>query len=131
MRRYLTLGFPVAFQLNSDEILTVDAFLEEILHTLVIRPLKSHLASLFQEDFQHSGCLQLLRDNMEAAAEVKVKGHAGARGLDPVPKEFAANLAETREKCEVILSDLQGSISPNDKLDCLLQIIKVILESVS
>ena len=106
----------------------MDAFLEEVLHTLVIRPLKSHLASLFQEDFQHSGCLQLLKDNMEPA---EVEGRPGARGLDPVPREFEGNLAETRERCEVILSDLQGSISPNDKLDCLLQIIKVILESVS
>lgn len=106
----------------------MDAFLEEVLHTLVIRPLKSHLSSLFHDDFQHSGCLQLLKDNMQP---VEIEGQPGAKGLDPVPKEFVANLVETRERCEVILSDLQGSISPNDKLDCLLQIIKVILESVS
>jgi hypothetical protein len=56
-------------QLQSDEFLNVDSILEEVLHALVIKPLQPHLNTLFSKDFERSGCLQMLKDNMFRAKE--------------------------------------------------------------
>ena len=79
--RYHNYTCILFFQLQSDEFLNVDSILEEVLTTLVMKPLQPHLKALFNSDFERTGCLQTLRGNMakrrgEGLPEEKEKGEA-------------------------------------------------------
>jgi hypothetical protein len=50
--------------------LNLDSILEEVLHALVIKPLKKHLSDLFRRDFERSGCLQLIASQVPILPKV-------------------------------------------------------------
>ena len=76
--RYHNYTCILFFQLQSDEFLNVDSILEEVLTTLVMKPLQPHLKALFNSDFERTGCLQTLRGNMAKRREegLQEKGEA-------------------------------------------------------
>ena len=131
------------FQLQSNEFLNVDLMLEEVLHTLVIKPLRQHLSMLFSQvkydliklliiinnvyykDFTRSGCLSALSCGMRSA---RARGPADFG----VPAEYAGAAGEAAARaCAALLTRMREAFSPVEKLDCLLRAIKTILEAVS
>lgn len=54
-------------QLKSDEFLNLDSILEEVMHRLVILPLREHLYGLFVDYYTQSGDIQLLVEKVKQA----------------------------------------------------------------
>ena len=102
----------------------MDYILEEVLHSLVTKPLQKHLDRLFTQDFSQSGCLDLLRQGMEVASRKSPEDFQ-------ISSHFRKNLQATKEECKKLLDQLKDAFSPVEKLKCLLVAIRTILESVS
>lgn len=111
-------------KLRQDEFLNIDSILEEVMHKLVILPLKKHLSQLFAEDFHKSGCLQLLSENMNFALS-KSKEEFN------IPLEFIPNLRNTIDFMRQCFAKMKETFSPVEKLGHLLTTIKYILNSSS
>jgi hypothetical protein len=111
-------------KLRQDEFLNIDSILEEVMHQLVILPLKKHLSQLFAEDFHKSGCLQLLSENMNFALS-KSKEEFN------IPLEFIPNLRNTIDFMRQCFAKMKDTYSPVEKLGHLLTTIKYILNSSS
>ena len=104
----------------------MDSILEEVLTTLVMKPLQPHLKALFNSDFERTGCLQTLRGNMakrreEGLPEKKENGETGDPLLPP----------GTVATCSDLLSRLREAYSPAEKLDHFLGVVRAVLQSVS
>ena len=106
-------------QLLCDEFLNVDSILEEVLTTLVMKPLQPHLKTLFNNDFERTGCLQTLRGNM-----ARLRKDSNSNSNVAVSRETAA-------ECSDLLSRLREAYSPVQKLDHFLGVVKAVLQSVS
>ena len=98
----------------------MDSILEEVLTTLVMKPLQPHLKALFNSDFERTGCLQTLRGNMAKRREGLTDKNKG----DPLPPE-------TVLQCSGLLSRLREAYSPAEKLDHFLGVVRAVLKSVS
>ena len=110
-------------QLLCDEFLNVDSILEEVLTTLVMKPLQPHLKTLFNNDFERTGCLQTLRGNM-ARLRKDPNSNPNSNSNVVVSRETAA-------ECSDLLSRLREAYSPVQKLDHFLGVVKAVLQSVS
>ena len=99
----------------------MDSILEEILTTLVMKPLQPHLKALFNSDFERTGCLQTLRGNM---AKRREEGLTDKNKGDSLPSETVA-------RCSELLSRLREAYSPAEKLDHFLGVVRAVLKSVS
>ena len=114
-------------QLLCDEFLNVDSILEEVLTTLVMKPLQPHLKTLFNNDFERTGCLQTLRGNM---ARLK-KDSNPISNSNPNSNSNVVVSRETAAECSDLLSRLREAYSPVQKLDHFLGVVKAVLQSVS
>lgn len=56
-------------RLKPNEFLNLDTILENVMHILVVLPLKEHLYRLFVDFYTNSGDLKLLIDNIKIASE--------------------------------------------------------------
>ena len=100
----------------------MDSILEEVLTTLVMKPLQPHLKALFNSDFERTGCLQTLRGNMAKRRE---------EGLTDKNKGDPLLPPETVARCSDLLSRLREAYSPAEKLDHFLGVVRAVLQSVS
>ena len=125
----------VYFQLQDDEFLNLDSILEEVLHLLVIRPLRDHLADLFHLDFQKSGCLHLLSSQMEKVRHETSK--TCGKNISSIVSETIASdfpeidLPNIIQVCKESFVQLEAAFSPAEKLTHLLTGLKQIVNLVS
>eukprot|EP00092_Neocalanus_flemingeri_P018925 GFUD01020501.1.p1 GENE.GFUD01020501.1~~GFUD01020501.1.p1 ORF type:complete len:785 (-),score=183.72 GFUD01020501.1:94-2232(-) len=111
-------------KLSPDQFLDLDTILEEVMHDLIVRPLRKHLELLFIQDFTRSGCIQLLSKNITYALSLSFRDFS-------IPEEFEPNLISLVEFCRNALLRMREAFSPSDKLNCFLQIINHVLQSAS
>ncbi|XP_044730872.1 protein sprint isoform X2 [Chrysoperla carnea] len=110
-------------KLKSTEFLNLDAILEGVLHRLVVRPLRSHLQSLFVEFYTRTGAIKLLADNIQYA-NTRPLSELAIRPKICLPSE---NDLETISQ---FITRLQDADSPLEKLENLLAAIATIFHSV-
>uniref|UniRef100_A0A182SJR1 Uncharacterized protein n=1 Tax=Anopheles maculatus TaxID=74869 RepID=A0A182SJR1_9DIPT len=74
-------------QLKADEFLNLDSILEEVMHKLVILPLREHLYGLFVDYYSQSGDIQLIVEKVRSTAGrgplafgIKVSGSCAGEG---------------------------------------------------
>ena len=102
----------------------MDSILEEVLTTLVMKPLQTHLKALFNSDFERTGCLQTLRGNM-------AKRRGEEEGLPEKNTGHPLLPPETVARCSDLLTRLREAYSPAEKLDHFLGVVRAVLQSVS
>lgn len=124
----------VFFQLNPNEFINMDTILEEVMHRLVILPLRSHVTNLFRVDFERTGCLRLLEDKMEMVRrEIGTHRHHVSPNLsETIRNEFpTTNLGSVMLVCKKAFKDMETSFSPAVKLKYLLDALKSIMCTVN
>ncbi|XP_053696770.1 protein sprint [Sabethes cyaneus] len=111
-------------QLKSDEFLNLDSILEEVMHRLVILPLREHLYGLFVDYYTQSGDIQLLVE--------KVKQTAG-RGpmVFGIKNTVTPPSASAMRQISTLFVRLQEAELPLEKLDLLLTAVSTIFEATS
>lgn len=100
-------------KLEADEILNIDAILENALHVCVLQPLKQDIYRLFVNEYTRNGNLKLLSTNIKYA-RTKTPEEIGIRKGLPPPD------IPTLESIKDFLSKMQKSYSPVKKLENLL-----------
>ncbi|XP_020284481.1 protein sprint isoform X3 [Pseudomyrmex gracilis] len=110
-------------KLRSDEFLNLDAILEDVMMSLVVRPLREHVCHLFIDIFAASGALQTLAENIQHA-QGKTIHDLGVRTKIIPPSE------ENLERILKCIGRLQRADSPLEKLEHLLAAISAIFNSV-
>lgn len=119
----------LSFQLQSDEFLNLDSILEEVLHCLIVKPLKDHLSNLFKTDFQRSGCLQLISSQME---KVRKESSKSCFFAETISADFPdLSFPNVMSHCEESFRQLEMAFSPAEKLNHLLTALKQIVNLVS
>jgi hypothetical protein len=113
----------------------MDTILEEVMHRLVILPLRPHVTNLFRVDFERTGCLRLLEEKMELVRK-EIGGHRQNHGStnlsESIRNEFpTTNLASEILICKQAFKDMETSFSPAVKLKHLLGALKNIMCTVS
>ncbi|XP_058826014.1 protein sprint isoform X2 [Topomyia yanbarensis] len=111
-------------QLKSDEFLNLDSILEEVMHRLVILPLREHLYGLFVDYYTQSGDIQLLVE--------KVK-QASGRGsmVFGIKNTVTPPSASALRQISTLFVRLQEAELPLEKLDLLLTAVSTIFEATS
>lgn len=109
-------------QLKSDEFLNLDSILEEVMHRLVILPLREHLYGLFVDYYTQSGDIQLLVE--------KVKQACG-RGpsVFGIKNNVTPPSASALRQISALFVRLQETELPLEKLDLLLTAVSTIFEA--
>lgn len=109
-------------QLKSDEFLNLDSILEEVMHRLVILPLREHLYGLFVDYYTQSGDIQLLVE--------KVKQACG-RGpsVFGIKNTVTPPSASALRQISALFVRLQETELPLEKLDLLLTAVSTIFEA--
>ena len=116
------------FQLRSDEFLNLDSIFEEVLHFLIVKPLKDHLANLFRKDFQRSGCLQLISSQME---KVRKESSKSCFFAEMISADFPdLSFPNVMSHCQESFRQLESAFSPAEKLSNLLTALKQIVNLV-
>lgn len=110
-------------KLKPDEFLNIDAILEEVLHKLVIKPLKNYLYQLFVNEYNKNGSLNLLSNNIKKALK-KSPAEIGIRS-ELQPPDAESMMIVYRN-----LNHLQKAYSPLRKLGYLLNATSAIYNSV-
>ncbi|XP_058445672.1 protein sprint isoform X1 [Malaya genurostris] len=111
-------------QLKSDEFLNLDSILEEVMHRLVILPLREHLYGLFVDYYTQSGDIQLLVE--------KVKQTSG-RGpmVFGIKNTVTPPSASALRQISTLFVRLQEAELPLEKLDLLLTAVSTIFEATN
>ncbi|XP_065095443.1 protein sprint isoform X3 [Ochlerotatus camptorhynchus] len=111
-------------QLKSDEFLNLDSILEEVMHRLVILPLREHLYGLFVDYYTQSGDIQLLVE--------KVK-QASGRGplVFGIKNTVTPPSPSALRQISALFVRLQETELPLEKLDLLLTAVSTIFEATS
>ncbi|XP_055544282.1 protein sprint isoform X2 [Wyeomyia smithii] len=111
-------------QLKSDEFLNLDSILEEVMHRLVILPLREHLYGLFVDYYTQSGDIQLLVEKVKLTAG-RVPMVFGIKNTVTPPSASALRQIST------LFVRLQEAELPLEKLDLLLTAVSTIFEATS
>ncbi|XP_039310493.1 protein sprint isoform X3 [Solenopsis invicta] len=110
-------------KLRPNEFLNIDAILEDVMMSLVVRPLREHVCQLFIEHYFTTGALQTLAENIQHA-QGKTIHDFGVQSKIVPPSE------ESLERILKCIERLQRADSPLDKLEHLLAAISGIFNSV-
>ncbi|XP_053669912.1 protein sprint [Anopheles nili] len=111
-------------QLKSDEFLNLDSILEEVMHKLVILPLREHLYGLFVDYYSQSGDIQLIVEKVRSTAgrgplAFGIKGNV----IPPSPTAM--------RQIATLFVRLQEAELPLVKLDLLLAAVSTIFEATT
>nr|XP_049461967.1 protein sprint isoform X2 [Anopheles coluzzii] len=111
-------------QLKPDEFLNLDSILEEVMHRLVILPLREHLYSLFVDYYSQSGDIQLIVEKVRSTAgrgplAFGIKGNV----IPPSPTAM--------RQIATLFVRLQEAELPLAKLDLLLAAVSTIFEATT
>uniref|UniRef100_A0A182Q2Z6 Protein sprint n=1 Tax=Anopheles farauti TaxID=69004 RepID=A0A182Q2Z6_9DIPT len=111
-------------QLKPDEFLNLDAILEEVMHKLVILPLREHLYGLFVDYYSQSGDIQLIVEKVRSTAgrgplAFGIKGNV----IPPSPTAM--------RQIATLFVRLQEAELPLAKLDLLLAAVSTIFEATT
>ncbi|XP_050086367.1 protein sprint isoform X2 [Anopheles aquasalis] len=111
-------------QLKSDEFLNLDSILEEVMHKLVILPLREHLYGLFVDYYSQSGDIQLIVEKVRSTA-----------GRSPAAFGIKGNVippsATAMRQIATLFVRLQEAELPLVKLDLLLAAVSAIFEGTT
>ncbi|XP_052867077.1 protein sprint isoform X1 [Anopheles cruzii] len=111
-------------QLNADEFLNLDSILEEVMHKLVILPLREHLYGLFVDYYSNSGDIQLIVEKVRSTA-----------GRSPAAFGIKGNVippsANAMRQIATLFVRLQEAELPLVKLDLLLAAVSAIFEATT
>ncbi|XP_051169511.1 protein sprint isoform X2 [Leptopilina boulardi] len=110
-------------KLKANEFLNLDAILEEVMMSLVVRPLREHVYQLFVDHYAANESLNTLAESIQFAQAKHIQD-LGVRPKIIPPSE--ANL----ERILKYIERLQKVDSPLDKLENLLSAISAIFNSV-
>ncbi|CAD1475719.1 unnamed protein product [Heterotrigona itama] len=110
-------------KLKPNEFLNLDAILEGVMMSLVVRPLREHVYRLFIEHYVATGSLQTLAENIQHAQGKHIQD-LGVRPKIIPPSEASLELILK------YIDRLQKADSPLDKLENLLGAISAIFNSV-
>ncbi|XP_035783874.1 uncharacterized protein LOC118462021 isoform X2 [Anopheles albimanus] len=111
-------------QLKSDEFLNLDSILEEVMHKLVILPLREHLYGLFVDYYSQSGDIQLIVEKVRSTAG-RSPAAFGIKG-NVIPPSAAA-----MRQIATLFVRLQEAELPLVKLDLLLAAVSAIFEGTT
>ncbi|XP_035897886.1 protein sprint isoform X2 [Anopheles stephensi] len=111
-------------QLKADEFLNLDSILEEVMHKLVILPLREHLYGLFVDYYSQSGDVQLIVEKVRSTAgrgplAFGIKGNV----IPPSPTAM--------RQIATLFVRLQEAELPLAKLDLLLAAVSTIFEATT
>uniref|UniRef100_A0A182RGX8 Protein sprint n=1 Tax=Anopheles funestus TaxID=62324 RepID=A0A182RGX8_ANOFN len=111
-------------QLKADEFLNLDSILEEVMHKLVILPLREHLYGLFVDYYSQSGDIQLIVEKVRSTAgrgplAFGIKGNV----IPPSPTAM--------RQIATLFVRLQEAELPLAKLDLLLAAVSTIFEATT
>uniref|UniRef100_A0A182K1U2 Protein sprint n=1 Tax=Anopheles christyi TaxID=43041 RepID=A0A182K1U2_9DIPT len=111
-------------QLKPDEFLNLDSILEEVMHKLVILPLREHLYGLFVDYYSQSGDIQLIVEKVRSTAgrgplAFGIKGNV----IPPSPTAM--------RQIATLFVRLQEAELPLAKLDLLLAAVSTIFEATT
>ncbi|XP_055595631.1 protein sprint isoform X4 [Uranotaenia lowii] len=111
-------------QLKPDEFLNLDSILEEVMHRLVILPLREHLYGLFVDYYTHSGDIQILVEKVRQACG---RGPMvfGIKNTVTPPNSGALRQISS------LFVRLQEAELPLEKLDLLLTAVSTIFEGTA
>lgn len=109
-------------QLKSDEFLNLDSILEEVMHRLVILPLREHLYGLFVDYYTQSGDIQLLVEKVKQACG-RGPSVFGIKNTVTPPSPSALR------QISALFVRLQETELPLEKLDLLLTAVSTIFEA--
>ncbi|XP_055595629.1 protein sprint isoform X3 [Uranotaenia lowii] len=112
-------------QLKPDEFLNLDSILEEVMHRLVILPLREHLYGLFVDYYTHSGDIQILVEKVRQAC-----------GRGPMVFGIKVNTVTppnsgALRQISSLFVRLQEAELPLEKLDLLLTAVSTIFEGTA
>ncbi|XP_035827670.1 uncharacterized protein LOC101853809 [Aplysia californica] len=110
-------------KLKVNEILNIDAILEQSLHVCVLRPVKHHLYRLFVDTYSRNGALQQLSDNIKYARSRSSQEIGVKPGLQ-LPS------GQDMERIKRQLELMQRAYSPLQKLEHLLKATSTIYHCV-
>ncbi|XP_038116527.1 protein sprint [Culex quinquefasciatus] len=111
-------------QLKSDEFLNLDSILEEVMHRLVILPLREHLYGLFVDYYTQSGDIQVLVEKVKQAS-----GRGPA--VFGIKNTVIPPSASALRQISALFVRLQETELPLEKLDLLLTAVSAIFESTA
>ncbi|BFZ11807.1 hypothetical protein BsWGS_14845 [Bradybaena similaris] len=110
-------------KLGANEILNIDAIIEQALHVCVLKPLKYHIYKLFVDTYSENGALEQLAKNIKYA-RTKSPQELGVKPGLKLPQ------GKDMEVIKYYLDLMQRSYSPLQKLQNLLKATAAINNSV-
>ncbi len=110
-------------KLKANEFLNLDAILESVMMSLVVRPLREHVYRLFVEHYAANGSIQTLADSIKLAQPKHIQD-LGVRPKIIPPTEASL------DRILKYIERLQKADSPLEKLENLLAAISAIFNSV-
>eukprot|EP00092_Neocalanus_flemingeri_P001885 GFUD01002012.1.p1 GENE.GFUD01002012.1~~GFUD01002012.1.p1 ORF type:complete len:1027 (+),score=286.47 GFUD01002012.1:361-3441(+) len=111
-------------KLSPNQFLNIDSAIEEVMHQVVIKPLREKLELFFCEKYESSGCNKTIIENIEYASEKTPSSFN-------IPEVPVAKLMNLIEQCKEYYARLEESFSPTEKLKHYLHIVRQIITHLS
>ena len=111
-------------KLRPHQFLNIDNTIEEVMHQVVINPLRGKLKQFYTEEYDSSECKDNLRENIEYAS-MKTQKHFN------IPEIPLTKLIRMIEQCKEFYTRLEESFSPTEKLKHYLDIVRQIITNMN
>ncbi|CAI4222896.1 unnamed protein product [Auanema sp. JU1783] len=111
-------------RLNANQILSIDAILEAVLHKLLLKRIKPHLYHVMVREHSRTGALEAVTTNIRAVRSIPL---ANLRFSNP--KAIIVPSNNIMEQIKVCLRKMQNHYSPLKKYENLLRAVNLVMLS--